>query len=291
MNLLVSIIMPVFNGEKYITESIESVIDQSYINWELLIIDDGSTDDTSSIVNLFTNDERIKYFYKNNEGPAKARNYGIKKSDGIYIAFLDADDLWHKEKLKLQLEYILKFNYSFVFCNFVIINDKSKIIGKNFINTEDNSNENLLVKDYIGTLSVIFNREIINKIGYFDEKIINTEDWDYWIRISKFYKLGFLNLTLASYRQHNDGISKNAKVQLANEFIVLNKHIKNSTILSTSLKNSIFWNHYKSSFLHALKMRDIKYITIYLIDMSYQNLFKTIKFITQLLFIKLKQKN
>jgi glycosyltransferase involved in cell wall biosynthesis len=104
---LVSVIMPAYNAEKFIAESIESVIAQSYNNWELLVVDDGSTDNSKRIIKDFCKkDERIKYFYQPNSKPGRARNSALKRASGRYVAFLDADDVWLSEKLKVQLKEI-----------------------------------------------------------------------------------------------------------------------------------------------------------------------------------------
>ena len=96
----VSIIMPTYNSHQWISYSIQSVLEQYYEQWELLIVDDGSTDNTKNIVKDFLNDKRIKYHYQENYGPASARNYGISKALGKYLAFLDSDDLWKPNKLR-----------------------------------------------------------------------------------------------------------------------------------------------------------------------------------------------
>ena len=115
-NPLVSVIMPAYNAQKYIAESIESVIGQTYLNWELLIVDDGSTDDTASIIKQYQlNDSRIQYFYQESGRQGKAKNTAIKNSKGDYIAFLDSDDLWLKEKLKISVNEITKGDYSLLF--------------------------------------------------------------------------------------------------------------------------------------------------------------------------------
>ena len=111
----VSIIMPAYNCAKYITESIASVTAQTYTNWELLIVDDASTDNTQQVVEaLAQSDSRIKYIrLEKNSGAAVARNTAIEKADGRYLAFLDSDDLWYPEKLKKQLEFMQENGYSF----------------------------------------------------------------------------------------------------------------------------------------------------------------------------------
>ena len=116
MSELISIIVPVYNTELYLEETIQSVLRQTYQNWELLMVDDGSTDDSASICKAFTKqDPRIHYLYKTNGGQASARNLGIKKSKGDWLAFLDSDDLWTEEKLSSQIEEVKKYKPDFLY--------------------------------------------------------------------------------------------------------------------------------------------------------------------------------
>src|SRR6185369_4654551 len=115
---LVSIIMPAYNAGKYIADSIRSVLAQTYSNWELIVVDDGSTDDTAAIVQDFTKREgRVRYIYQENGRLGKARNTGVRNSQGDLIAFLDSDDLWIETKLELQLRALREQNADLVYCN------------------------------------------------------------------------------------------------------------------------------------------------------------------------------
>ena len=119
MDELVSIIMPSFNTGKYITETIESVLAQSYKNWELIIVDDCSSDNTDEIVSTYLSDDRIHYLKnEKNSGAAFSRNIALRKAKGKWIAFLDSDDLWLPEKLELQLAYMKKNNYAFSYTDY-----------------------------------------------------------------------------------------------------------------------------------------------------------------------------
>ena len=121
--------MPAYNVQKYIAESIESVITQSYSNWELIIVDDGSTDNTAEIVKQYQLTEaRIKYIYQENGKQSKARNTAIKNSSGYYIAFLDADDLWISEKLQISVNEITSRNYDLLFTDCYYFEDGDQII-------------------------------------------------------------------------------------------------------------------------------------------------------------------
>ena len=121
---LVSIITPCYNGERFINYCIESVIAQTYKNWEMIIVDDNSKDNSKNIINSFTkNDSRIFSIYlENNIGAAEARNIAISRAKGRFIAFLDSDDLWHREKLEIQIAFMLNRNIGFSYTSYEIIN-------------------------------------------------------------------------------------------------------------------------------------------------------------------------
>ena len=127
----VSIITPAFNSEKYIAETILSVQAQTYQDWEMLIIDDCSTDKTAEIVSAFhEKDSRIRYFYNStNKGSAYSRNLALQNAKGKWIAFLDSDDTWHPEKLERQIEFMTKNNYNFSYTNYCEIDDNSAETG------------------------------------------------------------------------------------------------------------------------------------------------------------------
>ena len=140
---LVSIITPCYNGAKYVAETIESVINQTYKKWEMIIVDDGSKDKSAEIIKTYVNkDSRIKYIYQNNAGSAAARNNGIRRAQGQYIALLDADDVWHKDFLEKQIAFIKKNNAVCVYCSYSKIDDHSRsilrpTISKGIITTKD----------------------------------------------------------------------------------------------------------------------------------------------------------
>ena len=158
---LVSVIMPAYNAEKYISESIDSVLAQSYQNWELLITDDRSSDNTQRIVEDYCiNDKRIKLFInKENGGAGVARNNSIKEANGRFIAFLDSDDQWLPEKLNKQITFMLKNNYAFTFTAYQKIKGKqllSKVIPPLYT-----TYNRLLGSNVIGCLTVVYDINIL----------------------------------------------------------------------------------------------------------------------------------
>ena len=212
---LVSVIMPAYNSAQTIGTAINSVLMQDYLNWEIIIIDDGSTDDTLNEIRKFK-DARIKVFSQDNQGPSVSRNYGIKIANGEYIAFLDADDFWEKDKLNLQLQMLCNSEerMGLVHSNYYEFDHKRSYLPKPFrytkmLNLEGNVYESLVIHNFVATLTVIVKREVFDNIGYFDTSLKAPEDWDLWIRIAKKYTFGYIPTPLARYRLNPSGISKN----------------------------------------------------------------------------------
>ena len=162
---LVSIIMPNYNSEKYVKESIQSVLDQTYQNWELILVDDCSTDNSLEIVKSF-GDDRIKIFQnETNSGAAVSRNYALRMAEGKWIAFLDSDDLWSPEKLSLQIDFMVKNNYHFSYTPYSHIDENSNPLNVEVTGPRKISKRKMFRYDYIGCLTVIYNREYVGREG------------------------------------------------------------------------------------------------------------------------------
>ena len=181
--------MPAFNAERFITQSIESVINQSFKNWELIIVDDGSTDNTAEIIKSFSNlDARIKYFYQNNGKQGKARNLGIKNSVGNYIAFLDADDTWISNKLSIQNEILLNNkNIDLIFSQgYILKDDELSNLNVHVKSVWNIQNIDEFIKhNQIPILSVLVKKQAIESVHYFNEteNIQNAEDYHLWLKL------------------------------------------------------------------------------------------------------------
>ena len=225
---LVSVVMPAFNSAKWIADAIRSIQSQTYINWELLVVDDGSTDNTVEKIESLFEDERIRIFSQNNSGPAVARNLGIEEAKGEFLAFLDADDMWFKDKLNLQLEHLLSNpGLGLVHSGYrVFIDDPHS--NKSFRApgwfAEWHESERLLVCDTIGTLTVMTRTELVRQVGGFREGLFGTEDWDLWIRVSKLAEIFKLKTELACYRIHSSGISQSVPEHFQELEKVYNSH-------------------------------------------------------------------
>ena len=216
---IVSVIMPAFNSELTIKYSINSVINQSFQDWELIIIDDNSTDNTSNVIEQFISlDSRIilKKLTTNN-GVSNARNIGVLLSSSELIAFIDSDDLWSPDKLKLQVKY----HHQFVTCKIShtdfsmfnqsgIIKTPFKKINSLFIQKRGNLFSQLLYTNCIGTLTVMVDRLTFLNAGSFDIELTAVEDQDLWVRISMLgHEFHYLNNVLSFYRVNLSGLSGN----------------------------------------------------------------------------------
>lgn len=209
MNKLVSIITPCFNAEKYIAETILSVRNQTYSNWELLITDDGSDDKSVKIINEFIKlDNRIKLFKITNSGASVARNNSIEKSKGNFIAFIDSDDIWLPNKLELQLNFMIRNEYNFTYTSYKRIDEAGKDL-KTIVTCYKYLTYNMMLySNKIGCLTVIYNKDNLGKICM--PLIRKRQDYALWLKILKKEKKAFgLDLVLANYRLRKNSISNN----------------------------------------------------------------------------------
>ena len=180
----VSIITPCYNGERYVKETIESVLAQTYTDWEMLVIDDGSQDQSAAIIQSYADkDPRIQLISQENAGSSAARNNGIRRARGRYIALLDADDLWDPEFLSKQIAYLTEKQCVCVYCSYRRINENSQEIGhptkaRPFITTKD-----MKVMNQIGCLSGLYDREKYGKIYLKEELKSLRDDYAYWYDI------------------------------------------------------------------------------------------------------------
>lgn len=190
---LISIIMPAYNAELYIQEAVNSVINQTYNNWELIIIDDGSTDNTAAVITThFSNDNRIKYYYQENSKQAKARNNGISKAVGDILAFLDADDLWLPQKLEYSLSLFDLDKYDLLFTESYFSSDdyidlqldNYQKLGVLFGDYHGNEAlQKFIEQNRIPILTVLVKKDKVVSVGGFDESCVPAEDYDLWIRL------------------------------------------------------------------------------------------------------------
>lgn len=202
---LVSIIMPSWNTAQYIGESIQSVLNQTYSNWELIIVDDCSTDNTDEIVSVFT-DERIKYLKnKENLGAALTRNRAIETANGEWIAFLDSDDLWNANKLEHQLEFMTRNNYCFSYHEYEKIDEKSEPLKIYVTGPDIVTKRKMYNYGYPGCLTFMYNAKKMGLIQIKDIK--KNNDYAILLKLCKKADCYLLKENLASYRIRKKSIS------------------------------------------------------------------------------------
>lgn len=229
---LVSVVIPTYNRADLIKETIYSVLEQTYDKFEIIVVDDGSSDNTKEVVRDIK-DERIKYFYQENKGlPAAARNAGLRQSKGEFIAFLDSDDLWKPDKLQKQLNAFKKYP------QLLLVATNGDFFPKFQVYHHINKNkwlsfEVLLKMNWIANSSILMKSQNISLFGYLDENpaLRAIEDWDYWLRLSKSKKSSVLLLKerLFKYRVHEtntSGLTDETIIrkQYDRELIILKKH-------------------------------------------------------------------
>ena len=243
MKELVSIITPSYNSGKFISETINSIINQTYTNWELLITDDLSTDNTIEIVESYAkNDSRIKLFkLEKNSGAAIARNNSINNSKGRYIAFLDSDDLWLANKLELQIEFMKKGNYALTYTGYEKFKNKDTFISNIYYSNKLNYN-NMLKNNYIGCLTAIYDAKILGKMLM--PNIRRRQDYALWLKILKRIDYAYgLNMVLSKYRVLETSLSKGFIANLKYTFYLFRDVEKFSFIKAffSTIKYLIFY--------------------------------------------------
>lgn len=220
----VSIIVPFYNCP-YVNQALDSLINQTYKNIEIIVVDDGSTKYVEKITPYLG---KIKYVQKGNGGTASALNMGIKLASGDYFCWLSSDDVFYLEKIETQLAFMKQKNALFSYTNYYSISEKGKIIrgplGIHF------SNRFALIKrmskgNIINGCSVMIDKTVFNEIGVFDETLPYTHDYDLWIRVIRKFDVYYVPQPLLLYRIHNQmGTKKHAAIIKKETKLVINRH-------------------------------------------------------------------
>lgn len=243
----ISVVIPVYNGEKTIKETIESVLSQTWQDFEILVINDGSTDSTLEVVKSIP-DSRIKIFSYNNAGPSASRNRGISYAAGEFIAFLDADDLWTPDKLEAQLKALQNNPQAAVAYSWTNHIDKSG----NFLRTgsqiavNGNAYEKLLLVNFFehGSNPLICKQALL-EVGGFDESLRQGEDWEMWLRLAARYDLVAVPLRQILYRVYNKSASSNVLKLESGSRQVIERAFKQAPLSLQHLKFYSLANLYK----------------------------------------------
>lgn len=212
----VSVIIPTYNRANLIERSVRSVLNQTYDYIEVIVVDDGSTDNTEEIIKSI-NDNRIIYYKQENGGAAKARNTGVSLATSEYIAFHDSDDVWREDKLFKQMSFLEENpHYGMVYCNFMFhkMDGNKNIIPRDVNVIGDLDGDiffTLLVNNTVGAPTMLLKKSLFEELNGFDTSLSCLEDWDFAIRFSEYYYIGYLDEVLMDAYQQTDGVSSNGK--------------------------------------------------------------------------------
>jgi glycosyltransferase involved in cell wall biosynthesis len=264
---LVSVIIPAYNQGCYLGQAIKSVLDQSYHNLEVIVVDDGSTDDTQQVVKGFC-DDRVHYIHQENRGLSGARNTGIRASKGNFLSYLDADDEFLPEALAL-LTYVLTKSpqIGLVAGQSIRIDDNGHSLGEKVIGRIPKDLTRLLLHNPVQVCNVLVRREWMDQVGFFDESLRAYEDWDLWLRLAKAgCPMISIENTVALYRVHDSQMTLEVERMRQATFTVLDK-IYNDPCLPESweaLKDKAYSRAYLRSAGSALRIDQFSDVMTYL---------------------------
>lgn len=297
LNDLISVIMTSYNSnEKFLKKAIESVLNQTYSNFELIIVDDGSSNNALNNVISQMNviDYRVKIIKQDNRGLCNARNTGIINSKGKYIAFIDDDDIWKKQKLELCYSYFKKIRevdsrVGMVFSHCEIIDENDKKYGIYGFIVKGNIYSKILGKNIIGPpSSVMISKDVLSDVGMFNSEYIYGEDVELWYRVTEFYNVYSINKPLIQYRYRTNSLSKNYEKMayytekaiknaldrncdnLLNKSKILSKYYLDFAYLFFSNSNSKMFKkyYYKSISVNKINLINIKLLFGFIISLG-----------------------
>jgi len=296
-NTLVSIIIPVYNRALLIGETLDTVLDQSYSNWECLVIDDGSTDQTSQVVNNYVlKDNRFQYHIRplnRKKGANACRNLGFELSKGDYIQWFDSDDLMHKDKLKLKVDCLEKHKVDFVVCEGAEYRDTIENVVHYWKEIQSDSAllDHILGKVNFHTNGPLFKKTFLKDIPLFNEGLQRKQEWEFYSRLLTFstnYKP--LNVALYYFRLHNDSINGLNAISTLKSRIISNKLVfklakNNLNYNDLEIVRKQFFNKYLMFFKIAKSQNKVYFMFLsgfnaFLImtpRMAFNGFFKTIK--------------
>tara|TARA_R110000850_G_scaffold264954_2_gene394285 strand:- start:2489 stop:3364 length:876 start_codon:yes stop_codon:yes gene_type:complete len=232
----VSVVTPTYNRARFLPDAVSSVLAQTYGDFELIILDDGSSDDTREVLEPFLADRRVRYFYQKNQGQSHARNHALDQAAGEFIAFLDSDDLWEPSKLEKQLA-VFKSNPNVD----IVHGDEATIDEQGVVNSLENMNRYsggitryLLADNSVSITTALVRRRCFDEMGGFDTSVGVADDYELWLRFSARYYFHYEPGIVASYRVMADQISSDKRRRFAaNERIILEFLARYGEVLSS----------------------------------------------------------
>jgi glycosyltransferase involved in cell wall biosynthesis len=261
----VSVIIPTYNSARFLAEAIDSVLAQSFKDFEIVVIDDGSTDETKALMLRYG--PPVRYIYQENSGVAEARNRGIKESRGRYVAFLDADDTWFPNKLERQVGSLEnpdnKDSCRICYSAFAVVDSDLSPLFENRSQRRASALEDLLLRgNIVGSIcTVLAERSLFSTAGGFDRALSQCADWDMWVRLAAHTEFLYIDEPLVTDRHHGAMMSKNAALLESDSLLVLKKGFE-MTGLEQSLRarrRQAFARNYMvvaGTYFHARRYRD-----------------------------------
>lgn len=227
----VSVIIPAYNQGHFLAEAVNSVLAQTYAHFEIIVVDDGSTDDTAVVAHRFT-DPRVRYVYKQNGGLSSARNEGLRHAQGNYISYLDSDDCFLPEKLQILTDELsARPDVGFVAGQAVPVDEHGRHIGKLFDTPLPADSKQLLLGNPLHVGSVLLRRHWQEKAGFFDESLRSYEDWDMWLRLAHAgCRMHSVPTPVSLYRFHTAQMTRDGRQMSTATFAVLDKLFSDPTL-------------------------------------------------------------
>lgn len=252
----ISVIIPAYNQGHYLGEAIQSVLDQTYPDFEVIVVDDGSTDKTAQVACSFS-DPRVRYIHQENRGLSAARNTGILRSNGEYLTFLDSDDLFVADKLETLLNAMQRDpELGFVAGQAVLIDENALPLGKVFDTPLPENPAHLLLWNPLHVCSVLLRRDWQQKVGLFDESLQAYEDWDMWLRLARAgCRMGWVPHPVSLYRFHTRQMTRDKERMTAATFAVLKKVYSDPDLPQEwlDLKDKAYSNAYLRAAIQAYR--------------------------------------
>lgn len=242
---LVSVVIATYNMAEYVSLAVQSALTQTYENVEVLIVDDGSTDNTRDTIVASLNDSRARYLFQENKGQAAAKNHGVRASRGDYIAFLDADDLWAPDKLDLQIRLFSRAGSVGVVYSRVSYIDEAG----NYLRVADNAlfrgrvSRPLFIRNFIGFGTCVVRKECFDRLGGFKESLRMGIDYDLWLRFSTQYEFDYVDRPLLHYRLWSGQMSNNCRSRYLNGIEIMKNFLREFPGVVDRRTESEAWAH------------------------------------------------
>ena len=241
----VSVIIPTYNCDRYLARAIESALEQSYTDHEILIVDDGSTDNTADLLDRY--EGKIRYFRQPNRGVSAARNLALSHATGEFIAYLDADDMWYPKKLELQVAFLdIEKECGLVHTEVSVIDEDDHIVHLRFngetqrVIPQGHCLADMLRQCHIQTLTVLERRECVHRAGLFDERLPIAQDYHHWIKVAlEGFAIGYLPDPLAKYRWRGGSLMGNQRRFLEDLVVIYESLLQENRIIRNGEGNMV----------------------------------------------------